>query len=87
MVVGVMDAGTGSPGGTTAMQVASLLLRALAVIGPTHIWRALSAARVRSFVRFDPVPGAYPVSELYVDETRRNRGAPAGATECLAALD
>jgi GNAT superfamily N-acetyltransferase len=73
-VVGVMDAGTEYPAATTLGQVVRLLPRALAIIGPMHFRRALYGVYLRSSVQFDAVPGAYPVAQLYVEETCRNRG-------------
>jgi GNAT superfamily N-acetyltransferase len=74
VVVGVMDAGTAYPATVTFGQVVRLLPRALAIIGPTRLRRALYGVYLRSAVQFERLPGAYPIAELYVDERWRNRG-------------
>jgi GNAT superfamily N-acetyltransferase len=72
-VVGVMDCGGASRMSLTAGQLLGLLPRILGILWPI-LPRALYGFWVRRYVQFEPLPGAFPVAELYVDERQRNRG-------------
>jgi ribosomal protein S18 acetylase RimI-like enzyme len=72
-VVGVMDCGGGSTVELATGQALRMLPRILGIVWPV-LPLALRSFWVRRYVKFDPVPEAFQVAELYVDERQRNRG-------------
>ena len=72
-VAGVMECGGRSGPGTTASAYLRLLppvVRILGMATPKAVYGMLLQRRVE----FEPVPDAFAVVELYVDEAARNRG-------------
>jgi ribosomal protein S18 acetylase RimI-like enzyme len=84
-VVGVMDCGGGSTVELATGQALRMLPRILVIVWPV-LPRALRSFWVRRYVQFDPVPEAFPVAELYVDERQRNRGIGGRLLEHAEAL-
>ena len=72
-VVGVMECGSQHAMRMTAGLLLRLLPRMLVILGPVAP-RAFYGLWLRQRVQFEPVPGAFGVAELYVDELLRNHG-------------
>jgi GNAT superfamily N-acetyltransferase len=75
-VVGVMECGHRDGSKLTPFRVLRLaraVLRAVWIIGPRGLLRAIRGYRRRAVVSFKEV-SVFPVAELYVDEQLRNRG-------------
>jgi ribosomal protein S18 acetylase RimI-like enzyme len=72
-VVGVMECGRQDPM-KLGLSHWSVLMRAVRIIGLPRLPRAIRGFYLRRRVSFDDLPGAFAISELYVDEQRRNQG-------------
>jgi ribosomal protein S18 acetylase RimI-like enzyme len=71
--VGVMECGGRSAPGAGTGSYLRILPQILLALGPA-LPRAAYGFWLRGCVAFEPVPGAFAVVELYVDEGMRNRG-------------
>jgi len=72
-VAGVMECGGRTGPATNASSYLRLLPRVLPALGPVTP-RAVYGFWLRRRLQFDPVPDAFAIGELYVDEAMRNRG-------------
>ena len=72
-VAGVMECGGRSGPSTGASSYLRLLPRILLVLGPVTP-RAVRGFWLRRRLQFEPIPDAFAIGELYVDEAMRNRG-------------
>ena len=72
-VVGVIECGGRSVPGTGTVSLLKLLPQIVLALGP-KLPTALSGMRARDRVGFTPLPNAFAVVELYVDEAARGRG-------------
>jgi len=72
-VAGVMECGGRTGPGTDARSYLRLLPRILLALGPMTP-RAVYGFWLRQRLQFEPIPDAFAVVELYVDEVMRNRG-------------
>ena len=72
-VAGVMECGGSSGPVTGASSYLRLLPRILLALGPVTP-RAVRGFWLRRRLQFEPIPDAFAIGELYVDEAMRNRG-------------
>lgn len=72
-VAGVMECGGRSGPGTATGRYLRLLPQIVSTLGPA-LPRAVYGMRLQRKVEFDPLPDAFAVVELYVDEAMRGRG-------------
>jgi len=72
-VAGVMECGGSSGPSTGAGSYLRLLPRILLALGPVTP-RAVHGFWLRQRLQFEPIPDAFAIGELYVDEVMRNRG-------------